>query len=104
PRLAPRAAPSPRSADAADGSTDAAARRPSELPDDLFYAQILLEREAERDGAGPTAKSVVEECLALLRGGDLETLRRIQATLFAQVVHPSDDLRRAAEMIGRHFS
>ncbi|HVS64826.1 MAG TPA: hypothetical protein VMT85_15125 [Thermoanaerobaculia bacterium] len=85
-----------------DGETNG--HRAAELPEDLFFAQILLERELERAGGGSSHRAALEECLDLLRSGDVAALGRRHPELFEQVLHPSDDFRRAAEMIGRHFA
>jgi hypothetical protein len=95
----------PASTQPADPSeADASPPDSAELPEELFLAQVLLERELERSGGGPTYRRVVEQCLELLRSRELPELGRRHRDLFEQVLHPSDDFRRAAEMIGRHFA
>jgi hypothetical protein len=79
------------------------AARPDQLPDELFFAQVLLEREAEKAGGGPTFRRVVEELLTHLRAGDVETLRREYVELFAQVTHTSDDFARVRQLVSDHF-
>lgn len=75
-----------------------------ELPDQLFFALVLLEREARNDAYGATSVRVVEELVKLLRERDLETLRHTRTTLFSRIVEPGDDVRRARELIDGHFS
>jgi hypothetical protein len=106
PRAVPRAAEAavPVSAAPAPAELPATTARPAELPEGLFFAQILLERELERGGGGPTYREVVEECLELLRSRDIAALGRAHRALLERVLHPSDDFRRAAEMIARHFA
>ncbi|REJ84155.1 MAG: hypothetical protein DWQ36_17160 [Acidobacteria bacterium] len=78
--------------------------RPDQLPDELFFAQVLLEREAEKAGGGPTYRRVVEQLLTHLRAGDVEALRRDHAELFSQVSHSSDDFSRARQLVSEHFA
>jgi cytoskeletal protein CcmA (bactofilin family) len=80
--------------DAADG----------ELPDALFFAMVLLEREFEKSSGGPTQRRVVQELLRLLRAHDIEQLRRSYDGLVRQLVHPSEDLRRVRELLQSYFS
>lgn len=75
-----------------------------ELPDSLFFALVLLEREGDRAGNGPTTQRVLEELIKLLRGRDLEALRHTYQTLFERIVEPAEDLRRAEELIRDHFA
>jgi hypothetical protein len=74
-----------------------------ELPDQLFFSLVLLEREARNEAYGSNSIRVLEELVKLLRERDLETLRHTHRTLFERVVEPSDDLRRARELIETHF-
>jgi len=76
---------------------------PEKLPDTLFYAQVLLERESHKVGAGPNTQRVVKELTTMLRNGQLTRLERTHPVLFAEVVRPSADLSRAMGMIGSHF-
>ena len=62
-----------------------------------------LEREAGRPGNGPTSQRVVEELTKLLRERDVEALRHTYRSLFARVVEPTDDVKRAQELINDHF-
>lgn len=70
-----------------------------ELPDQLFFALVLLEREAKRETYGTTSVRVLEELVKLLKERDLETLQHTYQTLFGRIVEPGDDIRRAQEMI-----
>lgn len=72
-----------------------------ELPDELFFALVLLEREARRSTYGTTSVRVLEELVKLLKERDLETLQHTYKTLFGRVVEPGDDVRRARELIER---
>jgi hypothetical protein len=74
-----------------------------ELPDGLFYALVVLEREAQKPGAGPNYRRIVSELLRMLKARELARLRDTYAQLYAEVVHPSDDLRRAVELIRDHY-
>lgn len=73
------------------------------LSDELFYAQVLLEREVHKTGSGPNTQRVVREVLDLLRSGEVSKLERTHTSLFADVVRPSSDLRRAMGMINLYF-
>jgi hypothetical protein len=85
----------------ADGAAPSAVD--GELPDALFFAMVLLEREFEKTNGGPTQRRVVQELLRLLRAHDLEQLRRAFDGLLRQVSHPSEDLRRVRELMSSFF-
>jgi len=72
---------------------------PNELPDPLFFALVLLEREFSMSAYGPTSKRAIEELIKLLQGRDLETLRLTYQTLFNRIVEPGRDVDRAHELI-----
>ena len=74
-----------------------------ELPDHLFFALVLLEREAKNEAYGSTSVRVMEELVKLLRDRDFEALRHTRATLFPRIVEPGDDVLRAQELIDGHF-
>lgn len=74
-----------------------------ELPDALFFALVLLEREARSETYGTTSTRVVEELVTLLKERDLETLRSTHRTLFQRIVEPGDDLKRAMSLIESSF-
>ncbi|RMH18294.1 MAG: hypothetical protein D6696_13395 [Acidobacteria bacterium] len=74
-----------------------------ELPDELFFALVLLERETKNDSYGATSIRVLEELVKLLKERDLETLRHTHRTLLGRIVEPGPDVRRAHELIERAF-
>jgi len=74
-----------------------------ELPDSLFFALVLLEREVRNEAYGTTSTRVVEELVSLLKERDLETLRSTHRTLFRRIVEPGDDLKRAMSLIESTF-
>ncbi len=74
-----------------------------ELPDQLFFALVLLEREAKNEAYGTTSIRVVEELVKLLKDRDLDTLQHTFRTLFSRIVEPGDDIRRALKMIDSYF-
>ncbi len=76
---------------------------PRELPDPLFYALVLLEREFSLAAYGPTSKRAIEELIKLLQARDLETLRLTYGTLFNRIVEPRADVQRAHDLI-REFA
>jgi hypothetical protein len=85
-------------------ATDPEPAAVEELPEDLFFALVLLEREAERTTYGPTARRILRELANLLREGDLETLRHTHRTLFGRIREQGEDLRRAARLVYGFFS
>lgn len=77
-------------------------RRP-DLPEPLFFAQVLLERDAGREGYGPTSQRVLEELIKLLQRRDVDTLRHTWRTLFGRILEPREDVRRARDLIGDYY-
>jgi hypothetical protein len=74
------------------------------LPDSLFFALILLEREFARSAYGPTSQRVIEELIKLLQEGDLEALGLTYKTLFTRIVEPGRDVLRAHDLMHAYFS
>ena len=74
-----------------------------ELPDQLFFALVLLEREVKNEAYGTTSVRVLEELIKLLKGGDLETLQHTYKTLLGRVVEPGSDVQRAEVLISTFF-
>ena len=93
----------PRSKPPGSGEEENEAEGSSHLPDELFFALVLLERDVDRPAYGPTSRRVVQELIKLLRGGELEALRLTYRTLFGGVTDPSQDTERARELIRGHF-
>lgn len=77
--------------------------RRSDLPEPLFFAQVLLERDAGREGYGPTSQRVLEELIKLLQERDVDTLRHTYRTLFGRILEPREDVRRARDLIGEYY-
>lgn len=75
-----------------------------ELPDQLFFALVLLERESKNESYGTSSVRVLSELVKLLKNRDLDTLRHTRKTLFSRIVDPADDVGRAEELIERFFS
>lgn len=73
-----------------------------ELPDPLFFALVLLERESKNEAHG-TSLRVIDELVKLLKARDLETLKHTHRTLFSRISELNDDIRRAHELISRFF-
>ena len=88
---------------AASRASEESARTDGELPDPLFFALVLLEREFSRSAYGPTSQRVIEELIKLLQERDLETLGLTYRTLCARVVEPGSDVRRAHHLIQDYF-
>ncbi len=74
-----------------------------DLPDPLFFARILLEREFARSAYGPTSQRVIEELIKLLIDGDLEALGLTYRTLCGRIVEPGPDVRRAYDLLEGYF-
>ena len=75
-----------------------------ELPDSLFFALVLLERESSRPNNGPTAQRAIEELVRWLRGRQLAELDAGHLEAFNSIVEPSDDVMRARELVVGHFA
>ena len=84
-----------------DDGTDVEEKEP--LPEGLGFALIMLERDVKREGYISAARRALEQLAGLLREGDLETLRAMHRTLFARIPDPSDDARRARQLIAEHY-
>jgi hypothetical protein len=74
-------------------------RHAQNLPDPLFYALVLLERELGRAAHGPTSQRAIEELVKLLQEPDVETLALTFKSLFNRIVDPGPDVRRAYELV-----
>lgn len=97
--------PEPIEAEVARESENAAdPQLEAELPDPLFFAQILLEREFARSAYGPSSQRVIEELIKLLQEKDMEALGLTYRTLCGRIVEPGDDVRRACELMVTYFS
>ncbi|MEM8960353.1 MAG: hypothetical protein AAGD38_02645 [Acidobacteriota bacterium] len=70
-----------------------------ELPDEMFFALVLLEREAKNEAYGSTSVRVLDELVKLLKERDYEALRRTYKTLFGRIVEPGPDVLRAQDLI-----
>ena len=79
-------------------------RLESDLPDPLFFALILLEREFARSAYGPTSQRVIEELIKLLREKDLEALGLTYRTLCGRIDEPGRDVQRAFDLMESYFS
>jgi hypothetical protein len=74
-----------------------------ELPDNLFFALVLLEREAKNEAYGTTSVRVIEELVKLLKDRDLDTLQHTFRTLLGRIIEPGDDIRRAQDLFESYF-
>lgn len=82
-----------------DGAPPRRGRQAQNLPDPLFYALVLLERELARAAHGPTSQRAIEELVKLLQEPDVETLTLTYKGLFNRVVDPGQDIRRAYDLV-----
>jgi hypothetical protein len=74
-----------------------------DLPDPLFFALVLLERDLRQGQYGDESRRVLKELVNLLREPDLETLKSTYKTLFGRISAGSDKVQRAQELVGDHF-
>lgn len=93
----------PTATSPADARPAAKAGARDRLPEPLYFARVLLERDAERKGYGTTSQRILEEIVKLLAERDLETLRHTYRTLFGRIVDPTEDARRAAGLVSEYF-
>jgi hypothetical protein len=73
-----------------------------ELPDGLCLALVLLE-QAQAGSWTAAQRRVLDHLLALLRQGDVETLRHTFKTLFARLAGGGEGVRRARRAVGSFF-
>ncbi|HEX2251807.1 MAG TPA: hypothetical protein VHQ65_00905, partial [Thermoanaerobaculia bacterium] len=103
PAPTPASAPAPAPGPAPDASPTPRAKG-ADLPEPLFFALVLLERDLARGDHGHSTQRILREIAKLLREGDLETLRFTYRTLLGRLQDPRPDLRRAGELIDHHFA
>jgi len=99
----PASGEAPRAA-AAETSREGGGEGPAHLPDALFFALVLLEREQARGRHPPGGQRILNELVKLLQAGDLEALRLTYRTLFGRLPEPGGDVRRARELVAGHFA
>jgi hypothetical protein len=102
PEPPPAAGEAPRAP--ATESSRAGGEGPASLPDALFFALVLLEREQARGRHPPGGQRILDELVKLLQAGDLEALRLTYRTLFGRLPEPGGDVRRARELVAGHFA
>lgn len=90
--------------EAAGGDADGEGPVPVDLPEPLFFALVLLDRDAARGDYGHSSQRVLGQLVELLQEGDLETLQATYRTLLGRIVEPRQDVRRAAELIDDWFA
>jgi hypothetical protein len=74
----------------------------ADLPEQLLFAMVLLEREAEHHHP-PSSRRAIEDMVKLLRMQDLETLRHTWRLLFSRITEPREHARRAQELVEEHY-
>lgn len=84
--------------DSEEGASD-----PDALPEELFFAHVLLDRESKRSSYSQASRRIFVELAKLLREGDLETLKHTYRTLFSRIREPGEDARRARGLIADYF-
>ncbi len=107
----PRLAPGPPPYGAGPAGPERGEPRPAaprgaegeELPEPLFFAQVLLERESARGAYGPTSRRAAERIVRLLRERDIETLRSMHRTLFGRILDSGADTRRAQRLVDGYY-
>jgi hypothetical protein len=90
--------------EAAGGEAAGEGTVPVDLPEPLFFALVLLDRDAARGDYGHSSQRVLGQLIELLQEGDLETLQATYRTLLGRIVEPRQDVRRAAELIDDWFA
>lgn len=73
------------------------------LPEPLFFALVLLERERSRAAHGPASRRVLEEVIKLLREDEREALGATHRTLFSRIREPGKDAERARELVASYY-
>jgi len=86
-----------------DPLSSVAAEAGKELPQQLFFAFILLERESKNDAYASTSLRVLGELVKLLKDRDLDTLRDTRQALFPRITDPGDGVVRAGELIEEFY-
>ena len=99
------------SSSAASSSAPAKGKSPStggsasdDLPEPLFFALMLLERDQQKQNHHPEDRRILWEVVKLLEQGDLETLRHTHRTLFSRVREASEEVQRSRELVEDFFS
>ncbi len=82
---------------------DTEAAMSQDLPDPLFFALVLLEREVARPSLEPETQRILNEVVKLLKERDVETLKHTYRTLFGRIARPSDEVKRAQELLAGHY-
>jgi hypothetical protein len=77
---------------------------PAELPEELLFALVLLERESERQIHPGASQRALDELIKLLQQQDLETLGLTYKTLFSRIAEPREDVERAHQLVRQHFT
>lgn len=77
---------------------------PAELPEELLFALVLLERESERQIHPGASQRALDELIKLLQQQDLETLGLTYKTLFGRIAEPREDVERAHQLVRQHFT
>ena len=74
-----------------------------DLPEPLFFALMLLERDRQRGQRTPEDRRILREIVKLLEKGELETLRHTHRTLFGRLRAGTDEVQRSRELIADFF-
>ncbi|MEJ2190074.1 MAG: hypothetical protein P8Y93_11820 [Acidobacteriota bacterium] len=86
---------------APDGEKEPGPAKRQEQSEVLSLVRVILEREIGRAGGKEAGREPLEKLLGLVRAGDLEELRENYLYLISQVKSPTEELERAATMLGK---
>lgn len=105
-RVAPGAPPAPSAGDeepfvSPDGEDEPPRGQRHERQEVLSLVRVILERELGRSSLDGGGRDAVAKLMELVRGEDLAALRGSAKYLLSQVERPSDDLKRAGEMLAK---
>ena len=76
---------------------------PAEMPLQIRQAVSLIEIELNRSDLGPGSREAFRELVYALRNRELKRAEIIYRDAFTDVSVPSENLRRAYELLDRHF-
>lgn len=88
---------------APDGEGEPSPEDRQEREETLSLVRVVFERELGRAELADPGRSALESLLELVRGEQLEELKKSYSYLIAQVPEPSPELGQAREMLSRLF-
>ncbi len=86
---------------APDGEKEAEPARRQQQSEVLSLVRVILEREIGRAGGKEAGREPLEKLLGLIRASDLGEIKENYLYLISQVKSPTEELERAAQMLGK---